>query len=168
MLGALLRPAAVPAFTQQPTTLRDGCIPVAAPELHAVVRASVPDLATVVGDIEVWLAERACPLTAEARQANRLADLAIADSSITTVPELADALGPLRLRRPSAPESRSALRARAVAYALPPAYASGNLGRMRGRCRRVGGEGELLSWRRWPVQERRNQRSWLATTTAPG
>lgn len=93
VLGALLQPAAVPAFTRQPAALRDGCITVAAPEFHAVVRASVHDLARVIDDIEVWLIGRSRPLTAEAHQANRLAHLAITDSGITTVPELADALG---------------------------------------------------------------------------
>ncbi len=91
-LGALLRPAAVPAFTHHPAAWRDDCIPVAAPDLHAVVRASVHDLAGIVHSVEAWLAGLVGLLTDEAHHANRLADLAIADSDIATVPKLADAL----------------------------------------------------------------------------
>ncbi|MEL4506313.1 hypothetical protein AAEX63_15615 [Luteococcus sp. H138] len=61
--------------------------------MHAPVRMSADDLASIVGDIERWLAQRVGPLTEEARQANRLAELAITDSTITTVPDLAQALG---------------------------------------------------------------------------
>ncbi|MDO5076339.1 helix-turn-helix domain-containing protein [Corynebacterium sp.] len=93
VIGGLLRPAAVPSFTDQPAAWRDGCLPVAAPALHAKVRASVLNLADAIDSIEVWLADRAGPLADEARQANLLADLAIANSGINTVPELADAVG---------------------------------------------------------------------------
>lgn len=93
VLGALLRPAAVPAFTQQPATCRDDSLPVAAPQLHETVRASDSNLADVVDKVETWLEGHMGPLTDEAHQANRLADLAITDSTIATVQDLADALG---------------------------------------------------------------------------
>ena len=93
VLGALLRPAAVPAFTRQPAACRDDSIPVAAPELHETVRASDGNLTDVVGTVETWLAGHVGSLTDEARLANRLADLVIADSTIVTVQDLADALG---------------------------------------------------------------------------
>lgn len=93
VVGGLLRPAAVPLFTDQPAAWRDGYFLVAATELHAEVRASVPELLGVLENIEEWLERRAGCLTDEAHQANLLADRAIADSNITTVPELADALG---------------------------------------------------------------------------
>lgn len=92
-LGALLRPAAVPSFTHQPSTCRDSCLPVSAPEIQALVRASADDLASIVSDVERWLAQRVGPLTEEARLANRVAELAITDSTIATVPDLAHALG---------------------------------------------------------------------------
>ncbi|WP_168581842.1 helix-turn-helix domain-containing protein [Gephyromycinifex aptenodytis] len=93
MLGALLRPAAVPAFTQQPAACRDGSLPVAAPELHETIQRSDGNLADVVGKVESWLTSQVGPLTGEAHQANRLADLAITDSTIATVQDLAGALG---------------------------------------------------------------------------
>lgn len=91
-LGALLRPAAVPAFTRQPAACRDDFLPVAAPELHEVVRASAGELLGVVDKVETWLVDQVGALCAEARQANHLAELAITDSSITTVTDLAVAL----------------------------------------------------------------------------
>lgn len=93
VLGALLRPAAVPAFTQQPAACRDDSLPVAALELHETVQASNGDLAAVVDRVEAWLANHVGPLTDEAHQANRLADLAITDSDVATVQDLAGALG---------------------------------------------------------------------------
>lgn len=93
VLGALLRPAAVPAFTHQPAACRDDSLPVAAAELHETVRASGGNLTDVVGTVETWLAGHVDSLTDEARLANRLADLVIADSTIVTVQDLADALG---------------------------------------------------------------------------
>lgn len=93
VLGALLCPAAVPAFTRQPAACRDGFLPVAALELHQTVQASDGNLAAVVGEVETWLTSYVGPLTDEARQANRLADLAITDSTITMVQDLADVLG---------------------------------------------------------------------------
>lgn len=93
VLGALLRPAAVPAFTQRPAAHRDESVPVSAAEVHAAVQASVEDLAGVVDEVEAWLSERVGKIDDEARQANRLADLAITDSSITTVSDLAAELG---------------------------------------------------------------------------
>lgn len=93
VLGALLRPAAVPAFTQQPAACRDDSVPVSALELHETVQASSGNLAAVIDEVEVWLAHHVGPLTDEAHQANRLADLAITDSTIGTVQDLAGALG---------------------------------------------------------------------------
>ncbi|WP_367275083.1 DUF6597 domain-containing transcriptional factor [uncultured Micrococcus sp.] len=93
VLGALLRPAAVPAFTQQPAACRDDSVPVSAADVHAAVQTSVHDLTAVLGEVETWLSNRVGTITDEARQANHLADLVIADSSITTVSNLAGALG---------------------------------------------------------------------------
>lgn len=93
VLGALLRPAAVPAFTRQPAACRDDSIPVAALELHEAVQASDGNLANVIETVEMWLTSHVGPLTDEAHQANRLADLAITDSHIATVDDLADAMG---------------------------------------------------------------------------
>lgn len=92
-LGALLRPAAVPAFTQQPVACRDDFVPVTEPELHATIRASTSDLAGVVGQVETWLTDHVGALTDEAYQANQLAETAISDSSVNTVADLATALG---------------------------------------------------------------------------
>lgn len=92
VLGALLRPAAVPSFTQRPADYRNAFLPVAAPLLHEVVQASAHDLASIVGEVDEWLAERVGSLTDEALQANRMAELAITDSSITSVSSLADAM----------------------------------------------------------------------------
>jgi len=83
----------VPAFTQQPAACRDDSLPVAALELHETVQASNGDLAAVVDRVEAWLANHVGPLTDEAHQANRLADLAITDSDVATVQDLAGALG---------------------------------------------------------------------------
>lgn len=93
VLGGLLRPAAIPAFTDRPAALRDSYITVSVPELHDKVRASAPDLVSAINSVEAWLADRAGSLTEEALQANLLADLAITDSSISTVSDLADAVG---------------------------------------------------------------------------
>ncbi|QUY63815.1 HTH-type transcriptional activator RhaS [Gulosibacter molinativorax] len=93
VLGALLRPAAVPAFTKQPASCRDDSFPVATPDLHGIVRASASNLAGVVDEVETWLADHVGPITDEAYQANQLAELAITDSTIGTVSDLAGAIG---------------------------------------------------------------------------
>lgn len=93
VLSALLRPAAVPAFTQQSGFCRDDSVPVTAPELHATVQESAGDLAGVVAEVESWLTDHVGVLTNDAHQANLLAELTITDSSIGTVPDLADTLG---------------------------------------------------------------------------
>ncbi len=93
VLGALLRPAAVSAFTKQPGSCRDDSVPVTAPELHATVQESAGDLAGVVGEVESWLADHVGAFTEEAHQANLLAELALTDSSIGTVSDLADTPG---------------------------------------------------------------------------
>lgn len=93
VLGALLRPAAVPAFTADPARLRDSYVPLddpAAIDLHAAVAAFVDDdLAGAIPTVTTWIARRVGPLTEDARLANRMVDVAGADADVTTVADLA-------------------------------------------------------------------------------
>ncbi|MDK1328258.1 helix-turn-helix transcriptional regulator [Arthrobacter sp. zg-Y1143] len=122
-VGMLLRPAAVPMFTDDPGSLRDTEIEVDAPDLLAAVVAAmagkpqgdddaagadregagagvvpVPDVAEVrraaaVAAAARWLEVRVPAPDAEGRLANRLEDLIPADASITRVDQLAGQLG---------------------------------------------------------------------------
>ncbi|MEL4357604.1 MULTISPECIES: helix-turn-helix domain-containing protein [unclassified Luteococcus] len=93
-LGALLRPAAVRGFVPDPASLRDDSMPVDMPALHtAVATHAACDLRDAVGDVEPWLVDRVGPIGDEARLANRMAELANNDPNISSVSELASALG---------------------------------------------------------------------------
>lgn len=92
VLGALLKPAAVPLFTDHPAEVRDEFLVVNAPEILATVRGNAPDLTASVTHVERWLAAQTGPVSHEARLANRLAEIAIRDSAITSVADLAQAL----------------------------------------------------------------------------
>ncbi|NUT33091.1 MAG: AraC family transcriptional regulator [Hamadaea sp.] len=90
-VGALLRPAAVPAFTDAPGDLRDGERLLDEPDLHeSVVKAMADgrhdDAVTALGD---WLGERALPVTDQARQANAMADLLDGDPEVRTLDDAA-------------------------------------------------------------------------------
>ncbi|MCC3279893.1 helix-turn-helix transcriptional regulator [Arthrobacter sp. zg-Y40] len=120
-VGLLLRPAAVPVFSDDPGSLRDTEIPVDAPDLLAAVVAAMtgkPDddaagadrdsagagVVPVVDPAEArrtaavaaaarWLEARVPVPDAEGRLANRLEDLIPADASITRVDQLAGQFG---------------------------------------------------------------------------
>lgn len=92
VLGALLKPAAVPLFTDRPAEVRDESLGVNVPEILDIVRGNAADLTGSVAYVERWLTAQAGPVSDEARLANRLAELAIGDSEITSVADLAQAL----------------------------------------------------------------------------
>ena len=106
-VGTLLRPASVPAFTNDPGSLRDLEVSYAAPELHAAVAAVMKTAdantdadddgsvrraraAAVVGS---WLETRVPDPSPEARLANRLEDLIRTQPSLTRVDQAAEQLG---------------------------------------------------------------------------
>ncbi|MCQ1996839.1 helix-turn-helix domain-containing protein [Arthrobacter sp. zg-Y1171] len=104
-VGMLLRPAAVPVFTDDPGSLRDAEIPFHAPDLHAAVTAAM-SCGTANNDadgaccreraaaaVAEWLAARVPLPTAEAEAANRLEDLIQSDRELTRVDQAADQLG---------------------------------------------------------------------------
>lgn len=97
-VGALLRPAAVPAFLDAPADLRDTERQLDAPELHtaivAAMRAPEPEdrhraAVEALGD---WLAARARPITEEGRLANAMAELMDGDPEVRTLPDAATRL----------------------------------------------------------------------------
>lgn len=99
-VGALLRPAAVPAFTSDPTALRDGYEPVDLPDLRAAVSAAMTSgddgdvrRAVAVAAFAGWLAERVPEPGEEALLANRMADLLDGDREVRTVADAAERLG---------------------------------------------------------------------------
>lgn len=97
-VGAMLRPAAVRVLTDDPAALRDTHAAFDAPELQEAVTEAMAGerpqhrdrAAAVFGE---WLADRAGPLTAEAREANRAADLLMADDTILRPEDAAARLG---------------------------------------------------------------------------
>ena len=97
-VGALLRPAAVPAFTQAPGDLRDAELVLDAPDLHRAVFAAMatadPDTRhrTAVEFLGGWLGQRALPVTEQDTQANALADLLDGDPAIRTLDDAAACL----------------------------------------------------------------------------
>lgn len=93
-VAALLRPAAVPAFTSDPTSARDSYVPVAAPELHSQVAEAVAaeHFDDAVARLSAWVTARVGAITEEARLANALAETAGSNSSVVTVGDLAAAL----------------------------------------------------------------------------
>lgn len=98
-VGALLRPAAVPALAADPVRLRDREVVVAAPDLHAAVVAAmaIDDAETrhaaAVKAYVAWLARRLPPPTDRDRLANRMADVIDADSTVQSVTDAAGRLG---------------------------------------------------------------------------
>ena len=102
-VGMLLRPAAVPAFTGEPGSLRNREIPVDMPDLHAaVVAAMAGEKGKSDGDgrreatacsAGRWLESRVPVAEADGLLANRLEELIAADASLTRVGQAADLLG---------------------------------------------------------------------------
>lgn len=95
-IGALLRPAAVPLFTADPGSLRDDYVPFEAPDLHAGVDEAMASdsekgRAAAAERFAAWLVARAGEPTAEARLANRLAELA-EDPGVRRVGTIAERL----------------------------------------------------------------------------
>ena len=93
-VAALLRPAAVPALTSDPASLRDSYVPLSAPELHPQVAEAMAarHFDDAVARLSAWVAERVGPVSDEARLANSLAEVAGTDSSVVSVGDLAAAL----------------------------------------------------------------------------
>lgn len=98
-VGALLRPAAVPAFTDDPRALRDRYQVQDLPELHRVVNAAM----TATGDADSrharavaayadWLAAHTPALTDEGTLANAMADLLDTDATVRSLADAAEAL----------------------------------------------------------------------------
>lgn len=118
--GALLRPAAVPSFTDDPGALRDSSVGLDAPELHAAVTRSMQGHGNKdrgVSDVDCagsgdgegwdrderhgrtvdafsdWFTDRVPQPDEEARLANALAELIATDPSVLHVGDLASRLG---------------------------------------------------------------------------
>ncbi len=95
-IGALLRPAAVPAFTADPGRLRDAYDPFEAPDLYAGIEAAMANdtaagRTAAAGRFSAWLAARVGEPGEEALLANRLAVLA-EDPAVRRVGTLAEQL----------------------------------------------------------------------------
>jgi AraC-like DNA-binding protein len=95
-IGALLRPAAVPLFTPDPGSLRDAYDPFEAPDLYAGIEAAMASdseagRAAAAQRFAAWLVARAGEPTAEAKLANRLAELA-EDPGVRRVGTIAEQL----------------------------------------------------------------------------
>jgi AraC-like DNA-binding protein len=93
-VGALLRPAAVPAFTADPGRLRDRYDPFEAPDLYAAVAAAMASdteagRTAAAERFAEWLVARAGEPGEEALLANRLAELA-EDRGVQRVGTLAE------------------------------------------------------------------------------
>lgn len=99
-VGALLRPAAVPAFTQDPQALVDDVATLEFPDLHARVtkamRASEPREhrhTAAVDAFTAWLAAHVPEPTEEALLANRLAEIIDLERDVLRVQDAAHRLG---------------------------------------------------------------------------
>ena len=98
-VGALLKPAAVPALTSDPVSLRDRYEPMDAPGLlervSRVLATGVTERtrAAAAAEVAAWLVERVGEVGAEARLANRLAELAGTDATLLRVGQLTERLG---------------------------------------------------------------------------
>lgn len=98
-VGALLRPAAVPALVPDPASCRDGERPVRDPELLAEVVRAMTDGATADGErreraaevLGAWVLERVPEAGADGALANELAET-LADPAITRVDQLPERL----------------------------------------------------------------------------
>lgn len=97
-VGANLRPAAVPAFTEDPTALQDAYRLLAEPDLLAVVSAAMTtgptaDRSTAaVAVFADWLINQVGPPDEQAVLANAAADLLIADPTVLRPDDAADRL----------------------------------------------------------------------------
>lgn len=92
--GALLRPAAVAALTDDPGALRDTSIDVDAPDLldhvaRGMRRSGAERLERTAAVFAEWLAARVGDVTPAARQANEMSDLLMADDRILRAEEAA-------------------------------------------------------------------------------
>lgn len=98
-VGALLKPAAIPALTSDPVGLRDRYEPVDAADLLARVSGVLADgvtertRAAAAAAVSSWLVEKVGELDEEAQLANRLAELAGTDAALLRVGDLAARLG---------------------------------------------------------------------------
>jgi AraC-like DNA-binding protein len=97
-VGALLRPAAVPAFTDDPESLRDDVLSLGERELRTEVTRAMrtPDpqkrLRAAVDVAASWLSERVTPPTEEALLANRMVSVIGNDSAVLRIEDAAAAL----------------------------------------------------------------------------
>jgi AraC-like DNA-binding protein len=99
-VGALLRPAAVPAFTDDPTTLRDRYVRLDLPDLHRDVAAAMtagPEArrggearrSAAVDAFAGWLVQRVPEVDEDALLANALADTVESDPTLSRLEDLA-------------------------------------------------------------------------------
>jgi AraC-like DNA-binding protein len=98
-VGALLLPAAVPAFTDDPESLRDDLLALTENDLRAEVTRAMrlPDPSerhqAVVDVAAAWLEQRTPPPTEEALLANRMVRVIGDDPAILRIEDAADRLG---------------------------------------------------------------------------
>lgn len=98
-VGALLRPAAVPALTPHPGRLRDREVTVEAPDLHAsvVVAMAIEDTAArhaaAVAAFTAWLTRRVPPPSERDHLANRMVEVIETDPDVRSVADAAERLG---------------------------------------------------------------------------
>ncbi|NKY19029.1 helix-turn-helix transcriptional regulator [Tsukamurella spumae] len=95
VVGALLRPAATAALTDDAPSILDLYVELDEPGLHAETSAAMRrgDLGAACLAIESWLAARVPTVTDEAESANRLVARIEDDEAILTVEEAAAAIG---------------------------------------------------------------------------
>ncbi len=98
-VGALLRPAAVPAFTDDPTALRDQYLPLSLPDLHRRVahemtqpQDSGKHRVRAVAEFAAWLGARVAAPGEPARLANAMAARIDSDPDLVTLGDVAAAL----------------------------------------------------------------------------
>ncbi|MDQ4503484.1 helix-turn-helix transcriptional regulator [Sinomonas sp. ASV322] len=99
-VGALLRPAATPLFTDRPARFANGERDVAAPGLHAAVARAMTSAAPAASRfaeathaVARWIVDRIPEADARGLEANRMADLADSEPGLLRVPDLAGAMG---------------------------------------------------------------------------
>jgi AraC-like DNA-binding protein len=96
-VGALLRPAALAAFTAEPAQLRDAYPRLDAPELVDAVRAAMVSTATdrlerATGALASWLVDRVGTVEEEALVANELVALVEGDPAVLRLEDVAERL----------------------------------------------------------------------------
>lgn len=94
-VGALLRPAATAAVTDDPRAILDAYSPVDLPALHEQIAAAMgrADIDAACAAYESWFRTIAPEVSDEGRLANRLVALIEEDESLLTVDEVAAATG---------------------------------------------------------------------------